>query len=155
MLSRLVHKLQTDLTERLRTKKLMKTHIKRVHFEISATNKRDYSPTSAQRLIQRLAELSGKTMNEEPPLKKSVNSAFSTFKLKVNNARVFKLFTCFQNSVPQRRHLGRASLDITQYTSYYYNANCMPVQSSNNNAIPRRFGSANFLVPVFGYRNNQ
>lgn len=97
----------------------MKTHIRRVHFEITATNKRLYSSSDAQRVIQKLAELSGKkTINEELPLKKSANSAFSSLPVR--------------RIEPERqlRQMGRASLDITQFPPLYYNANCIQVRIS-------------------------
>lgn len=95
----------------------MKTHIKREHFGITTTNKRHYSTFEAQRVIQKLAELtSKKAMNEELPLKRSANSAFSSLPTRRQH-----------EPVERQRHLGRASLDISQFPPLYYNANCMQV----------------------------
>jgi hypothetical protein len=93
----------------------MKTHIRREHFAITTTNKRKYSASDAQRVIRKLAELSGKkTINEEVPLKKSANSAFSSLPIR--------------RAEPERqRPMGRASLDISQFPPMYYNASCIQV----------------------------
>jgi hypothetical protein len=94
--------------------------MKRSHFGLSATNKRNYSAHEYQRLVRRIAELSSKTITEDLPLKKSANSAFSALPHK--------------RLEPERqlqRPLGRASLDITQYASFYTTIpNCMTVSIS-------------------------
>jgi Flp pilus assembly CpaF family ATPase len=99
----------------------MATHVKRVHFAIPLTNKRNYTTLETQRLVQKIAEISGKTINEDQPLKKSTNSAFSSLPQK----RV-PLFDDRQQL--QQRQLGRASLDLS-HCQYYYNANFAQVST--------------------------
>lgn len=97
--------------EHFRTKKLMVSHIKRAHLSIPLTNKKEYSASEAQRVVQKIAELSGKTINEDPPLQKSANSAFSSLPVK-------------RLEIERHRQIGRASL--SQNNLFYY-GNCVQV----------------------------
>ncbi|KAI6203167.1 hypothetical protein M3Y94_00525300 [Aphelenchoides besseyi] len=120
-------------SEHFRTRNLMNSHVNRQHLGLSTTNKTEYSATEAQRLVRRIAELSGKTINEDPPLKKSKTSAFSAFSLK----RV---------EVDRVRQLGCASLD-QNYASIYQN------QIQSVQPLQRRAESGGFPFAPSDYRN--
>lgn len=125
----------------------MTTHIKHSHFGIQRTNKRNYSTAETQRLVQKIAELSNKTINKELPLKKSANSAFSSLPPRKQPERPIQ---------QQQRQLGRASLDLSsQYNSFYYNnnsnANCIQV----SRITKKMFNSPFFRCPTIAEESGQ
>ncbi|KAI6178441.1 hypothetical protein M3Y98_00501200 [Aphelenchoides besseyi] len=120
-------------SEHFRTRNLMNSHVNRKHLGLSTTNKTEYSAAEAQRLVRRIAELSGKTISEDPPLKKSKTSAFSAFSLK-------------RAEVDRVRQLGCASLD-QNYASIYQHQ----IQSAQ--PLQRRAESGGFPFAPSDYRN--
>ncbi|KAI6241275.1 hypothetical protein M3Y99_00352600 [Aphelenchoides fujianensis] len=89
-----------DCSEHFRTRRLMDSHVNQTHLGLSATNKNEYSPLEAQRLVRRIAELSGKKIAEDPPIKKSATSAFSSFSLRRAENYPF----IYHNNQPQVVH---------------------------------------------------
>ncbi|CAD5207120.1 unnamed protein product [Bursaphelenchus okinawaensis] len=65
-----------DCDMAFRTRKLLNSHVRKLHSSVATTNQRCYSPDSAQKVVRRIAELSGSKISEDPPLKASATSAF-------------------------------------------------------------------------------
>lgn len=59
-----------------RTNKQKLQHFRQVHMKEESSNRRSFSPESANKVVQQIAELSGAGVTENAPLEQSATSAF-------------------------------------------------------------------------------